>query len=153
VKSAIHAYSVIYNNVFIFAPLLPIFFSSMPTKQNSVLLSYLLLPIVLHPPSQTFLVNANKRSAMRTLVSERERIYGIEKRLNERRAMTNLCIQYGIDVTALLLHGDGSVSARADALPIKNCPENVVAATRRLGQLFTPFDVPTVFRMLGIKRL
>ena len=61
---------VLNSNPFIFAEPMHAFYSSMGAKPKGLLLSYLVLPLVLHPVSLTFLKNANKTSSMRTLTKK-----------------------------------------------------------------------------------
>ena len=76
-SNAIQSFAIIHNNPFIFSPIFPVFYSAISHKPKSLLLSYLVLPIVLFPESKKFLVNARSTSSMRTLVSERDRLYGL----------------------------------------------------------------------------
>lgn len=152
-SNAIQSFGVIHNNPFILAPLFPAFYGSFPAKPNSVLLSYLVLPLVLYPVSKKFLVNAISRSSVRTLVSDRERLFGLAERIGDYRELTSICLQYAIDVGSIVVGDDLSVGVIAGQLLEGACPGGSAKAANHLGQLFAPFDIPTIYRMLGVKKL
>lgn len=152
-SNAIQSFGVIHNNPFILAPLFPAFYGSLPAKPKSLLLSYLVLPLVLYPISRKFLVNANSRSSVRTLINDRERLFGLGERLVDYRELTNTCIQHLIDGGSVLVGDDLSISVFASHHSDGFCPHDTDKAARRLGVLFAPFDIPTIYRMLGVKKL
>lgn len=152
-SSAIQSFEVIHHNPFTLSPLFPAFYRSLPVKPKSLLLSYLVLPMVLYPHSRRFLVGATSRSSMRTLISNRERLYGLAERIYEYRALTNTCIQQVIDVNLIAIADDLSVTAIHGHAPEGSSPDDMIKAAERFGELLAPFDIPTIYRMLGIKRL
>ena len=152
-SNAIQSFKVIHHNPFTLTPLFLAFYSSLPVKPKSLLLSYLVLPMVLNPHSRKFLVGATSRSSMRTLIRDRERLYGLAERIYEYRTLTNTCLQQAIDVNLIAVADDLSVIANPDHAQDGSSPDNMIKAAKRFGELLTPFDVPTIYRMLGIKRL
>ena len=91
---------------------------------------------------------------MRTMLKERARIHGLSERVTRYRDMTNMTIQYLLDAQALSIHERLSVSAASDKQALDaTSPENVVKAANRLGTIFQPFDIPTLYRMLGVMYL
>lgn len=155
-SNAIESFAVIYNNPFIFGALFPSFYSSLGEKPKGILLSYLVLPLVLYPASLKFLMNAKSTSSMRTMVGkpgERDRLYGLEERIAEYRELTNMSIQHEIDIGMFSI--DENLSVNVNSHRSNNSPgfPDYQKAASRLGHLFAPFDVPTIYRILGVKKL
>lgn len=149
----IHHLKVLHNNPFIFASAFFAFFDTLGEKERALLLAYLVLPMTLYPPSRLFLKNARATSSIRSMMKERERIYGLDSRVARHREMTNTTIQYLLGAERMTIDGR-LVVAVADQQPANGpSPEGVVKAARRLGILFQPYDVPTVFRLLGVMSL
>jgi hypothetical protein len=155
-SNAVKNFSVIYNNPFIFGPLFPSFYSSIGEKSKSILLSYLVLPLVLNPASLKFLVHVKSSSSVMTLVGgpgKRDRIYGLEERIVEYRKLTNTSLQYEIDIGVLSINKDLSVCVESDLPSEPMYLPKQLKASYNLGRLFKPLDVPTIYRSLGVKRL
>lgn len=144
---------VLHNNPFIFAPVIGSFYVMLGEKENAFLLGYLILPITLHKPSRKFLNNANSRSSLRTMLKDRGNIYGLDERVSLYREMTNTTIQYLLGTGSISLHGQVAVTAADNQILNVPSPGGVIKAARRLGTFFQPYDVPTVFRMLGVMSL
>ena len=149
----IHLLHVLHNNPFIFAPVIGNFYKVLGDKENSFLLGYLILPITLHQPSRKFLNNANRRSSLRTMLKDRGNIYGLDERVALYREITNTTIQYLLGSGSISVHGQVAVSAADCQILDGPSPSGVIKAARRLGTFFQPYDVPTVFRMLGVMSL
>lgn len=149
----IHHLRVLYNNPFIFSSAIVAFFDSLGEKERALLLGYLVLPMTLHFPSRKFLGNARISSSLRTMLQDRSRLHGIDERVARYREMTNTTLQY------LLSTGGMSVSRQlvvvvAEHQPMDGpTPDGMIKAARQLGRFFRPYDVPTVFRMLGVMSL
>ena len=152
-SNAIQSLGALHNNPFIFAPLFPTFYKSLGEMPKSVLLAYLILPLVLYPQSHNFLVRATKRSSLRTLMSKRGRIYGLDERIAEYRRLTNLSLQYAVDIGVLQIGENLSVDVVSDWMPDLLCSSDQLNAASKLGTLLAPFDVPTVYSMIGVKKL
>lgn len=152
-SNAIDSYTVIHNNPFILAPLFELFYASLPKKPKNILLSYLVLPLVLYPPSRLFLAGAKASSSIRTMGKNRERLYGLCERVEEYKALTNLCIQHAIDSVSIAVEEDLSVLVIASRLDASLCPGTSARAASKLGTLFAPYEIPAIYRSLGVKAL
>jgi len=152
-RNAIESYAVIHNNPFILAPLLELFYAVLPRKPKNVLLSYLVLPLVLYPPSRSFLTNAIASSSIRTMGKERERFYGLSERVEEYKVLTNLCMQHAIDLAAVRVEEDLSVQVIGSGPAVSLCPGTSAKAAGKLGKLLAPYEIPAIYRSLGVKRL
>lgn len=162
-SNAIQSFRVLHNNPFIFGPIFRSFFESLGEKSKSILLSYLVLPLVLYPESHSFLVGAISSSSIRTLVEaksskgikieKRSRIYGIEERIVEYRELTNASLQYAVDIGVLKVDEKLSVDVILDWPTNPICSPEQLKAAYKLGRLFKPLDVPTIYQSLGVKRL
>jgi len=152
-SNAIQSLRILHNNPFIFAPLFSPFYKSLGEKPKSFLLSYLVLPLVLYPKSHTFLVRAKSTSSLRTLMGEKERIYGLDERIAEYRGLTNTSLQHAVDMGVLQVGDNLSVNVVSDWTNDPMCSSDQLKAASKLGLLLEPFDVPTVYRMIGVKKL
>jgi len=146
----IHHLRVLHNNPFIFASAVVAFFEVLGEKEKALLLGYFVLPMALHLPSRKFLQNANRRSSLRSMLQDRTRIHGLEERVARYREMTNTTVQYLLDAGGISVIGQLSVSVADQQTMNGPSPDGVVKAAGRLGNLFRPYDVPMVFRMLGV---
>lgn len=149
----LHHLRVLHNNSFIFAPAFTTFFQCLGEKERGFLLAYLVLPMTLYPPSRDFLQKAKSTSSIRTMLKKRKLIYGLEERIARYRNLTNTTIQYLQDAGNLVF-GDRLTISVVEQQPIETAsPEGVVKAAQRLAGLFRPYDIPTVFRQLGVMSL
>jgi len=152
-STAIDSYTIIHNNPFILSPLFELFYASLPKKPKNILLSYLVLPLVLYPPSRLFLARAKAGSSIRTMGKKRERLYGLSERMEEYKDLTNLCIQHVIDSSSIGIEEDLSVLVNGPRLDESLCPGTSARAARKLGTLFGPYEIPAIYRSLGVKAL
>lgn len=149
----IHHLRMLHNNPFIFAPAFGTFFKNIGEKDRGLLLTYLLLPMVLYPPSHKFLHKANSRSSLRTMLQDRGRIHGLDERVARYRHVTNTTIQYLRESRSIMIDGQLVVAVATKPTIEGPSPEGMIKAARNLGVFFKPYDVPTVFRMLGVMSL
>lgn len=152
-SNAIESYATIYNNPFILTPLFHVFYESLSPTPKNILFSYLLLPLVLYPESKEFLANSNIRSSLTSLQSKRTLLYGLPERVSEAKKLSNLCMQYAIDLAALELQSDLSVKALDCSLDRAVCPPNSIRAAKNLARLLASSTIPEVYRTLGVKAL
>lgn len=150
---AIESLGIIHNNPFILAPLFLTFYKNISPRPQNQLLSYLVLPLVLYPASRHYLDRANSKSSIRVLMQKKDRVYGLAGRIQGYRSLTNTCLQYAIDTRAMRVNEDLTVGVIADILNHTYCPAQSDRAARKLAALCAPYEVPTIFRMLGLKKL
>lgn len=87
------------------------------------------------------------------MLKDRTRIQGLNERVARYREMTSTTVQYLLGAGGVSVYGQLSVSVADRQAMDGPSPEGVVKAARRLGILFRPYDVPMVFRMLGVMSL
>ena len=93
------------------------------------------------------------KSSIRTLLADRQRVHGLEERIQDLKEMNNKSLQYATDLEAVKIGPDLSIKPNdpwSDAVIVE---QGAIKAAGRLGTLFSPYDVPTVYRMLGIQKL
>jgi hypothetical protein len=83
----------------------------------------------------------------------RERFYGLGERVEEYRALTNLCIQHAINSNSIAVEEDLSVQVIASRIDASLCPATSAKAASKLGELLAPYEIPAVYRSLGVKAL
>ena len=152
-SNAIASYDVIHNNPFIFAPLFVEFFKSAPSTSNSILLSYLVLPLVLPRESRAFLANATSKSTMATFLRKRAFLEGLNERIGEYRKLTNQSLRHAIDLGLVKVSDDLAIRVLVENFDLSYAPASAPRAAKRLGTLFSPYDIPTIYRTFGIKKL
>ncbi|WP_369797857.1 three component ABC system middle component [Cupriavidus sp. UYPR2.512] len=67
------------------APVIHQFFASSRPRERDLLLSYLVLPMVLFPAMQSYLLTVRKTSNLRTLCKEQSRLVGLTRNAQESR--------------------------------------------------------------------
>jgi hypothetical protein len=88
-----------------------------------------------------------------TFAAQRQRIFGLQDRIEYYKGLTNLCIQFSIDSGALEISPLATVRRGQSSLSEEASPIKSITAAKKLGEICTPFEIPAVFRMLGIKSL
>jgi Family of unknown function (DUF6521) len=151
--SAIQHYATLARSPLLLAPVIESFFQELRPSEKNILLGYLVLPMVLYPPSREFLKNARVTSSIRTLCTDKSRLAGLPQRVNELRSTSSLAMQNSIDCGRLILHSDLTLEY-GEHLNNSNDGMQVEAkAAKRLASMFEPYDVPTVYRLLGVTKL
>ena len=127
---------------------------NMAEIDNNLLLSYLVFPLSLYPESQKYLIQRkNPKSCLRILAKEHERLFGLQDRIQEYRNITNITLQHSIDLGILSVNSKQSVEILADWPEGFVSPPNASKAAQRLGEFMSKYDVPTLYRMLGVTKL
>lgn len=150
--NAIESYATLNLNPFLLSPLLVSFYGALDDKENSFLLSYLILPLVLPPASRKFLENSNKTSSLRTLVKNREPLIGVQARIEGYRQLTNECIQFALDLGCIEVNEQLAIRMLSP-MNTAACPGHTVKATKNLARIFRPYSVLEIYRLLGIKQI
>ncbi|MGF6761436.1 hypothetical protein P3T24_001749 [Paraburkholderia sp. GAS33] len=143
----------LHNNPFLFARTLANFYAVMPPQKGSLLLAYLVLPIALHAPARILLKKNSGRTTLRSFLLERDRIFGLERRVQEWREITNATVQYLTGANILAIKSDLAVTCTRDFDLEDISPIDVATSAKALGRIFAPYDVPTIYRMLGVMKL
>jgi hypothetical protein len=151
--SALASYGTLFYSPFVLAPIIENFYSHSRTIPKNFLLSYLVLPITLNRESRDFLVKATSRSSLRTFSEERVRLYGLAERVQRFRTLTNTCLQLCIDTRGLKIEDDLSITKLAHNLTNSAAPKGSIKAAVRLAKLLDPYDVPAIYRFLGVEAL
>lgn len=152
-SDAVNSYHELHYSPFVLAPILAGFFRTAEPQKNSFLLSYIVLPLTLYPPSRSFLKNARKSSSLNTFWREPSRFYGIAERVKQYQEITNQCMQCCIDAEALAINENLTVVSLDKKLDISATPVDTVRAAQKLGALLKQLDVPAIYRILGVKKL
>jgi hypothetical protein len=150
-STAIDSFHTLHYSPYIIAPIFEGFFKTAERQRNSFLLSYIVLPLTLYPPSRTFLKSSNKNSSLTTFWREPSRFLGLSQRVEQYRELSNSCIQCCIDGGAMRIDENLSVIFLGRTLDASTAPADSVRAAEKLGELLKPLDVPAIFRLLGVK--
>lgn len=151
-STAIEHLDVLHNNPFIFAPALAEFYSEFGSARRGMLLAYLVLPLILPERPRMYLRAVQANSSLRMLLKERNRIHGLAARVQQYRRITDKTLQYLVDATIIEIGADLSIVVTGQ-VSSGVAPEGATAAARGLAKLCHPYDVQTVYRILGVKSL
>lgn len=147
-----HLYEL-HINPFLFARAMLAFFESLGEKEQSILLAYLVLPIALDRENREFLSRAKGNSSLRTFASKPERLRALPERVEAYRENTNATLRYLISLKAIRLSDRQIVVDDSVQLPDGTSPDGLVSAATTLGRFFRDYQVPAVYRMVGVMAL
>lgn len=151
--NAIQHYVTLTRSPLLLSPIIESFFQEIRPFSKNMLMGYIVLPIVLYPPSRNFLCNANARSSVRSFCADRGRLAGLPTRVAELRTTTSLVVQHAIDCDRLILNSDLSLEHAEQQNNSSSGMPNEIKAAKRLASIFEPYDVPTIYRVLGVTNL
>lgn len=144
----------LYNNIFAYTPLLHSFYEEYIGQHKDILLSYLILPLVLNETSRNKLVKLTARSSLFTFCKYEECIIGLPERIKQYKAVTNDCIQYGVDrglfTVSDSLHIEVSKLENSENFIVNN---DKIKAAKKIAMILKSFDIPTIYRNLGVAEL
>lgn len=148
----------INNNIFVLAPIFVAFYQNLKPNPKNLLLSYLVLPLVLYKTSQEKIKNTNSRSSVFTFLDsknkdKRANVYGLPKRVQEYKEITNQCILYAIENKWLKLNDDLSVVMLEEQKNSISSLDDAFKASSKLCNVFQDLDVVSIYRQLGVKEL
>ena len=144
----------LYNNIFAYTPILHSFYQEYIGQDRDILLSYLILPLVLNETSRNKLVNLKTRSSLFTFCKYEDCIIGLPERIKQYKAVTNDCIQYGVDrglfTVSDSLHIEVSKLENSENFIVDN---DKIKASKKIAMILKSFDIPTIYRNLGVAEL
>lgn len=143
----------LHRSPLIMAPILLAFYRQLQETKNNILLSYLVLPFVLHDSTATYLHRVNDRYSLRTMCSDKTRVAGVHKRIHSLRQVTNITLMSLVNAGYLIVGDDLVVRATKKTFPLMSGMEQQVASARNLAKLFENSDAPHVYKLLGIAQL
>jgi len=142
----------IQRSPIVLAPLIHQFYVSSQLREKDLLLSYLILPMVLYPSMQKYLLNVRKNSTLRTMCSEQSRLVGLTYNVQQSKPLTHAAMlvlkaEQSIEITDEL-----SVKSVRD-VKIDNANPKQLEAAHRLAMIFSEIDIVSIYRTLGFKSL
>ncbi|AOZ06466.1 three component ABC system middle component [Cupriavidus malaysiensis] len=144
---------ILHNNPFLFAEPMVRFYEALGALENNVVLAYLVLPMILHEPSRKLLQRDHSKTSLRTFLEAPERLHGLQRRIRAKRVLTNTTLQYLVSVGRLQVEQAQVVHVDPSKFERQLSAAAVCRAAKALGRIFQPYDVPTVYRMLGVMSL
>ncbi|HBP5580928.1 hypothetical protein CW310_07700 [Pseudomonas citronellolis] len=143
----------LHRSPLILAPILHSFYLNVHEAPRNILLSYLVLPFVLHQPTSAYLYRITDRNSLRTMCSEKSRVAGIHKRIILLRQATNQALFSLINSEHLRIDDELTVQ------PVRKniyCPDGIrpqLVSARNLARLFEDSDAPQIYKLLGMTQL
>lgn len=144
---------VLRTNVFALTPLLVSFYRNLKNRENNILLSYFVFPIVLDKKCKEKLKNMRTTSNLNKVTKDKEIMAGFEERFDFYKDITNKCLQYAMECNYIKLNDDMSVSVLADNSLFTDAgfSESMKLASN-LYKIFKK-DVINTYYEFGIKRI
>ncbi|MBC3231356.1 three component ABC system middle component [Serratia fonticola] len=136
----------------VLAPVIHQFFARSQPRERDLLLSYLILPMVLYPTMQDYLLTVRKTSNLRTLCKDQSRLVGLTHNVQQFKSLTHASLlvlktEQRIEITDnLVVHSLSDVNA-ANANPKQ------LEAAQRLSMVCADTDIVSIYRTLGFKSL
>ena len=152
-STAIESFAILHYSPFVIAPLFEAFYENTHVQPNDILLAYIVLPLTLPENSRLYLKRATVASSLSTFCKESSRLYGLPERVLELREVTHACIQLVIDSGGIGVNSDLSVQFRCRNIDASTCPKDAIMAAEKLGKLCQSYDVPSIYRLLGVKKI
>lgn len=148
----------VHNNIFVLTPLFVVFYQNLKPTPKNFLLSYLVLPLVLYKTSQETIRKSNIRSSVFTFLNSKDKdkranVYGLSKRVQEYKEITNQCMLYAIENKWLKVNDDLSVAVLEEQANSISDLNNAYKASSKLCNVFQDLDVVAIYRLLGVKEL
>lgn len=134
------------------APVIHNFFAHSEPRERDLLLSYLVLPMVLYPAMQSYLLTVRKSSNLRTLCKEQSRLVGLAYNTKQFKALTNAALLVLQAERSIELNDDLTVKS-VKAVRAANANPKQLEAARRLSMVCAEADVVSIYRTLGFKSL
>lgn len=151
-KAINHIYKL-YNNPFIFTPVIIGFYNKYHSQDKDLLLAYLILPLVLHDETKNWLKKARSSSSLSSFGRKKENYYGLPYRLAEYKHLTNQCLQYAQDNKFISIQEDLSVKILNSELHCLGQLKDSLKASENFVKVIKNLDVIAIYRLLGVKSL
>lgn len=151
--SAIVHIDNIHNNAYILAPIIESFYENAKNRKNNLLLSYLILPLIMHEESRTRILNSNVNSSIYTIFADSSRIYGINERTESYKEVTNKCILLSVMEKSIRIENDMSICFVEKRIDSVFCDQDKIKSAKKLAELFNSHEIIEIYRKLGIKKL
>ncbi|SFQ23009.1 three component ABC system middle component [Pseudomonas borbori] len=134
------------------APVIHKFFASSQPRERDLLLSYLVLPMVLYPAMQEYLLTVIKTSNLRTLCKDQSRLVGLTRNVQQFKPLTHAALLVLKAEQSIEITDDLTVKSIDDVRAANANPKQLEAA-RRLSMVCAEADVVSIYRTLGFKSL
>ena len=144
---------IVHNNAFLLSPLLKEFYINYHGQDKDILLSYLVLPLVLHENTKITLKKSNVTSSLQTFGRNNDNYFGLPERVSEYKDITNKCLQYLIENGHIKINDKLSVEVSPKALGCDPSIKESKKSSKNLVKILRDYDIVTIYRLLGIKKL
>lgn len=143
----------IHNNPFILTPLLIAFYKNYIGHEKDILLSYLILPLVLHEDTRITLKNSKKTSSILTFGRKKENLFGLPQRISNYKDITNKCLQYAIDSKMIIITNNLQIKIVDQNINCEPSLKDAFKAAANIVNIVKNLDVVAIYRLLGVKEL
>ncbi len=150
--NAVEHLFTLQHSPILLAPYLHQFYTHLPQRERNLLLSYLVLPMILYPPMQAYLLQARKTSNLRTMCAEQSRLVGLTYQVNQFKSQTNSAILILQAAECIEITHELSVKT-ISTVNSNNANPLYLNAAQRLAILLSEDEIPFIYRTLGFKTL
>jgi len=144
---------LIHNNPFIFTPLFVEFYKNYKGQNNDILLSYLILPLILHEETRITLQKARIDSSIHTFCRKKGNFYGLPERVLEYKELTNKCLQNAIDNGYFVIDKNLKVNITNNNLINEYSNNELLKASANFVKIIRELDIVAIYRLLGVKKI
>ncbi|KJF95207.1 three component ABC system middle component [Photobacterium angustum] len=152
-SNAIDHIESFHYNAYLLAPIIEKFYEFSKEREQNILLSYLVLPLILYPESREKIKYANVNSSIYTIFSEQSITYGLDERIKTFSSITNKCLLLLSNEEAIKINDSMSVTYITKKLDSVLSNKDVMRATQRIAVLFNSHEIVEIFRKLGVKKI
>ena len=144
---------VIRFNIFNLAPIIMSFYKECNVKQDSVLLSYLIIPLICSKKWDENLVSIQRRSNLVHWLRENKiPIEGLSERISFFKSYTTSALQYCFDMKWAYIDADNNIVLTDNKEWDKNQSFNMKTA-QKINFLFKEMTVTQIYSSFGISKI
>lgn len=144
---------VIKYNIFSLAPIIMSFYKECYTKQDNILLSYIIIPLVFSRKWNDTLLNTQKRSNLIHWIKENKiPIEGLSDRIMFFRDYTSSALQYCFDMKWAFIDDNNNIILTENR-EWDISPNNNMKSATKINLLFKDMTVTQIYSSLGINKI
>lgn len=144
---------VIKYNIFSLAPIIMSFYKECYTKQDNILLSYIIIPLVFSRKWNDTLLNTQKRSNLIHWIKENKiPIEGLADRIMFFRDYTSSALQYCFDMKWAFIDDNNNIILTENR-EWDISPNNNMKSATKINLLFKDMTVTQIYSSLGINKI
>ena len=127
------------------------FYKFSQKKERNILLAYLIVPLTFNDESRKFLCNTKSTSSLFTFCRNKNVINSLQSKVLSQKKLSSKSLHVSFSSKRLKINNDLSIEFRKENEQMKNIYIDEKKAAEKLALLLNPFDIQTIYRILGVK--